>query len=384
MAGNDLRGSFPRYSAKLVDPVESTHHALYTFETFEIDCLRLDSTFTAWVNATWPTMTPHFDGTLPGSLGGGNPYKWKFISDQINIDALFGAGVFAADQFALRITDLTYSGALTPPVSYNHFLPDNTLGIFGGYSVWGGASDADGPITRHTGPTTVSILPCDLDNPPPKLTFFTNFDAPGPILFGTPDGPIAAPLSYLYLHDAHPPYIWTRKLNSNIYRIEYKVTIEDSDSWVLLGICKDGDEMTFAEFDLLDVPSIPPSPVGIYERGNAHDLNHLAAGFEVKGFPVGAAVGNVSYAYIADAGTGGYQVGDVVTIAGGTSVSPATFSITSIDATGKPRAVLLSSPGNYSVEPPTPNTPTGGHGSGLKLNLWFSVPDVLSVLGSTG
>ena len=86
-------------------------------------------------------------------------------------------------------------------------------------------------------------------------------------------------------------------------------------------------------------------------------------------------------------GGSGYVVGDVLTTAGGTTIAGtnATVKVTQVGVgqalgpntgTGQPLqgvilAVQIVNEGEYSVSPATPNTPTGGTGTGASLNLTF-------------
>jgi len=67
----------------------------------------------------------------------------------------------------------------------------------------------------------------------------------------------------------------------------------------------------------------------------------------------------------------GYTVGEELTVAGGTFVRPAKYLVTQVDANGAVEAVRRLDEGEYSVLPPTPNSPTGGAGSGCTLQLFL-------------
>lgn len=71
---------------------------------------------------------------------------------------------------------------------------------------------------------------------------------------------------------------------------------------------------------------------------------------------------------IAFSGGNGYTDGGTVTLAGGTG-TPATFRVEA--PAGVPIGLTLLSGGSYSVAPPSPNTPTGGGGSGLSIEPSF-------------
>src|SRR5262249_34061256 len=139
----------------------------------------------------------------------------------------------------------------------------------------------DGPVLRYSGPDVVSVGSCDRENPPKKLVFATFSE------FTTPDG-VIDPLPTLLLHDPNPPYIWSAKANSNLYQMEFIVTVDGSDAWVLVVGTHEGQPMQYGDFDLEDVPGIPgpplvPSPVGIFKRGNAQSLDGLPAGITWTG-----------------------------------------------------------------------------------------------------
>jgi hypothetical protein len=71
-----------------------------------------------------------------------------------------------------------------------------------------------------------------------------------------------------------------------------------------------------------------------------------------------------------DASTG-YVAGDILTIAGGTGTA-ATIEVVSVDGGGALTAVRIDSAGVYSAGPSTPNSPTGGTGSGAALAITSS------------
>ena len=64
-----------------------------------------------------------------------------------------------------------------------------------------------------------------------------------------------------------------------------------------------------------------------------------------------------------------YSVGQDLTLAGGTYKRPAVYRVTQVSPTGAVEAVRRIDPGDYSALPPTPNTPTGGTGTGCTLFL---------------
>lgn len=66
----------------------------------------------------------------------------------------------------------------------------------------------------------------------------------------------------------------------------------------------------------------------------------------------------------------GYQAGDVVTLAGGSGVF-ATVTINTVSG-GVVSTFTLTTLGSYITAPPSPNSPTGGHGSGFSININIS------------
>lgn len=66
----------------------------------------------------------------------------------------------------------------------------------------------------------------------------------------------------------------------------------------------------------------------------------------------------------------GYQVGDILTLVGGTFVQPCTVTVTTINAeTGSVTGVTITFAGSYSVFPTNPVATTGGQGRGCTLNI---------------
>lgn len=68
----------------------------------------------------------------------------------------------------------------------------------------------------------------------------------------------------------------------------------------------------------------------------------------------------------------GYKVGEDLTIDGGTFDEPAVYRVTQVGSNGEVQAVRPISRGKYSILPPTPNSPTGGSGTGCTLHLELS------------
>lgn len=75
----------------------------------------------------------------------------------------------------------------------------------------------------------------------------------------------------------------------------------------------------------------------------------------------------------------GYAIGNVLTISGGTpnpiGGSIATLTVTSIGTGGTITGLAITTPGNYSVQPAYPNSPTGGGGSGASVTITDSSDD---------
>jgi len=83
-----------------------------------------------------------------------------------------------------------------------------------------------------------------------------------------------------------------------------------------------------------------------------------------------AAITNTSVLTVAIDGTDastGYVAGDILTIAGGTSVIAAQVEVVTVDGGGTLTAVRMYNGGSYTVAPSTPNSATGGTGSGAVL-----------------
>lgn len=66
----------------------------------------------------------------------------------------------------------------------------------------------------------------------------------------------------------------------------------------------------------------------------------------------------------------GYAVGDELTLSGGTYVRPAKWLVTQVDANGAVEAIRRLDEGDYSALPSSPNSPTGGSGTGCTLQLY--------------
>jgi hypothetical protein len=94
----------------------------------------------------------------------------------------------------------------------------------------------------------------------------------------------------------------------------------------------------------------------------------------------------VSTAANSSAGGTGYKVGDVLTIAGGSSTIAATLTVTSITGSGSgPIATLtITQAGSYTVVPPNYVSVTGGSGSNATLTLIWGVKAVNPTSGGSG
>lgn len=111
------------------------------------------------------------------------------------------------------------------------------------------------------------------------------------------------------------------------------------------------------------VPSSPETTTVVSGSGNA------ALRLSVVWSGQGALSGTVYYSS-AQGGTG-YQVGDVVTLSGGTSTAVAQVTVSSIGVGGTVTGVYVSTPGAYTVLPSNPvnQASTTGSGTGLQLTM---------------
>lgn len=67
----------------------------------------------------------------------------------------------------------------------------------------------------------------------------------------------------------------------------------------------------------------------------------------------------------------GYTVGDELTLSGGTAIRPAKWVVTQVNGAGAVEAVRRLDEGSYTILPSTPNSPTGGTGTGCVLHLFL-------------
>ena len=87
------------------------------------------------------------------------------------------------------------------------------------------------------------------------------------------------------------------------------------------------------------------------------------------GLSTGSAAPWTSGQLIAVGSGSGYAVGDELTLSGGTYVRQAKWLVTQVSATGAVEAIRRLDEGDYSVLPDSPNSPTGGSGTGCTLHL---------------
>lgn len=97
---------------------------------------------------------------------------------------------------------------------------------------------------------------------------------------------------------------------------------------------------------------------------------------------VAAATGNSLASVGISSGGTGYTVGDILTIAGGTSTAAAQVEVTSV-ASGVIDGVRVHNSGAYSANPSSPNSATGGTGTGASLTLTMADNGWTAELDST-
>ena len=97
---------------------------------------------------------------------------------------------------------------------------------------------------------------------------------------------------------------------------------------------------------------------------------------------VAAATGNSLASVGISSGGTGYAVGDVLTVAGGTSTAAAQVEVTSV-AAGVIDGLRVHNSGAYSANPASPNSATGGTGSGASLTLTMADNGWTAELDST-
>jgi len=81
-----------------------------------------------------------------------------------------------------------------------------------------------------------------------------------------------------------------------------------------------------------------------------------------------AAAGTFSIGAAVASGGGAYAVGDVLTVQGGTAVTPAQLTVSQV-ASGRITAVTVTNAGEYTALPTSPATVTGGSGSGATFTV---------------
>ena len=81
---------------------------------------------------------------------------------------------------------------------------------------------------------------------------------------------------------------------------------------------------------------------------------------------------------VLDAAGTGYEVNDVLTIAGGTvgPLGPAQLTVSAIGSSGAITGANLTFPGDYTVAPSNPASVTGGYGSSATFNLNFGIGSI--------
>lgn len=83
----------------------------------------------------------------------------------------------------------------------------------------------------------------------------------------------------------------------------------------------------------------------------------------------------------ANAGGTGYVVGDILTIVGGTYSSQAQVTVSAVSASGAVQLVRRTVFGEYTTFPASPNSATGGSGTGVSLDLYFGSQGSLERVG---
>lgn len=247
---------------------------------FDVTCLRLDDTFKNWVNTTYGTS---WDGTLPGTLA---TNFWQVFFAAVSITVHVQGATPSA---FVRIVQTSDSTSNSYQVSHNGTPVLIDLPLFGYYAYWGASpidSGASGPVIVHGGPLSVNVIPCDLADPPAKLSF------ENVVSFNTPDGDVSfgshihirsqiSPI--IKLRTTVSPWVWRGVYSFGKYDVELIVNQDGSDAWALMGCTVAGQPMGYAEFDLADVPAAPPSPVGVMGSGNSHGMDGLPAGITWTG-----------------------------------------------------------------------------------------------------
>ena len=84
------------------------------------------------------------------------------------------------------------------------------------------------------------------------------------------------------------------------------------------------------------------------------------------------------------AGGTGYNVGDLVTISGGTVVTPAVIKVAAITAGGVISGINLVTTGEYTASPANPAASTSPYGTGATFTLNFGIGPIVSVTPGSG
>jgi hypothetical protein len=79
-----------------------------------------------------------------------------------------------------------------------------------------------------------------------------------------------------------------------------------------------------------------------------------------------------------------YVVGDVLTASGGTPISAAKVTVSTIGAGGSVTGITVTSQGSYTIAPASPVATTGGFGTGCTLTIQWSVISVTVTAGGSG
>lgn len=135
------------------------------------------------------------------------------------------------------------------------------------------------------------------------------------------------------------------------------------------------------------------SGVNISNGGTVTAITRTAAGASYTSFPsvaitapttAGGVQATASVAFMiantatVQSGGTGYTLNDVVTLSGGTPILAATYTVTGVSG-GVVTAVTPLNFGTYSVLPTNPVSVTGGTGTGLTVNVTYSVPNSFTI-----
>ena len=124
--------------------------------------------------------------------------------------------------------------------------------------------------------------------------------------------------------------------------------------------------------------------ISITTIGSGYTTVPTIGGFSSGGGSGGSATCHIQVGLfkVTSAGTG-YNVGDVVTVAGGTYTTPASAQVTSITTGGVINGVNLLSSGDYTIAPSNPASTTSPYGTGATVTLNFGIgPITLTAPGS--